>query len=102
MELYYTQKKILTLTRKRIFVDTISWLIFYLLTLGFFTLVLWNQMSKADPNINSASLAEWISGVQNGDWKSAFLIILRDGLYYTIYMMIIVYFNFFGVKTIYF
>ncbi|HHH49807.1 MAG TPA: LytTR family transcriptional regulator [Saprospiraceae bacterium] len=98
MELHYNQKKLLMLTKKGVFVDSISWLIFYLLTLGFFTLVLWNQLTKADPDISHSSLVEFISGIPNGDWRGAFFIILRDGVYYTLFVMIIVYFNFFVLK----
>lgn len=100
MDFTYTQRKILAFTQKRIFTDSVCWIVYYGLTLGFFTLYLWNQSSKAPLSPNNATLVEWISESTNGDWKDAFQIIIRDGLYYTFYVMLMVYLNLLVYKKI--
>lgn len=94
-----SQRKLITFSRKRVFTDGVSWILYYLLNLGFITIYFWNKSDKGGDGYNR-NLISWVTKDNNGTWSEAFAIILQDGLVLTVCMMIIVYINLIFFKRI--
>ncbi len=97
------QLRILVWSRKRIVTDTIAWGVFLLLSIGFFTLFLWQQYEVGKAGQEFDSFLNYVAARKNGTpeqvlWKDAFLMIVSNSLAYTGIMMLPVYFNLYVQK----
>lgn len=99
MRLSTNQYRILILSQRRGFIDTICWLILFLLIIGFQTVyLLWHQ-----PSEGTQEFIDYVLRIPSEDnrlatWPEAFMIILRDSLLYTAGLIIVVYFNLLVIK----
>lgn len=99
MKLSTDQYRILILSQRRGFTDTICWLILFLLIIGFQTVyLLWHQ-----PNEGTQAFIDYVLHIPSENnrlatWPEAFVVILRDSLLYTVGLIIVVYFNLLVIK----
>lgn len=109
MALTTNQLRILALTRKRHITDFISWIIFFLLTVGFIAIFLWNRYELGIPPHSCPDLLSYMVcfNPANGEctcandsilWVNAFGVVVRDSLFYTLFMLLPVYLNILFLK----
>lgn len=103
MKMTTRQLRILVWSRKRMVTDTISWSIFFLLSIGFFTLFLWQQYEVGKVGEGFDTFLHYVAARKKGTpeqvlWKDAFMMIVSNGLAYTGIMMLPVYFNLYVQK----
>ncbi|MEM6967157.1 MAG: LytTR family DNA-binding domain-containing protein [Bacteroidota bacterium] len=88
-------------SNKRSFTDTVTWLVFFFLTLGFCTLHFLNMYYTEDPDCNFLEFVinnECLPTGKRATPVTAFVVLLRNSLVYTVFMMIPVYFNLLVLK----
>lgn len=92
MKNLFSQRNLVTFSRKRVFTDSVSWILYYLLNLGFITIYFWHKSTKTEEH-PFTNLVSWVTQSETGTWSEAFFTILQDGLVLTLFLMIIVYIN---------
>jgi cell division protein FtsB len=89
-------------SNKRSFTDPISWMLFYFLTIGFCTLHFLNMYYLIDnPScgfLEFVTNLDCMEGTKKATPLNAFLVILKNSLVYTLFMMVPIYFNLFVLK----
>lgn len=109
MPLTTNQLRILALTRKRHITDFISWIIFFLLTVGFIAIFLWNRFELGIPPHSCPDLLSYMVCFNPASsqcecandsilWVNAFGVVVRDSLFYTLFMLLPVYLNILFLK----
>ena len=86
---YFTtfQRRLLNLSRKRTFTDTVCWLILYLLIIGFTTIDLWKRYEKQEDCKNfTAFVVE--KDCNEAVWLDAFLEIISTSTLFLLILMI--------------
>jgi len=94
----YKHRRILAITRRRFFTDSVSWFVFFLLTIGFCTIYLWYLFDTGRAGQEFDSFIEYVLGRslqidESNSWIGAFIVIVRASLAYTFLMMFPVYVN---------
>ncbi len=89
-------------SNNRSFTDPISWLFFYFLTIGFCTLHFLNIYYLSDNPLcgflEFVTNLECMGGTKKATPLNAFLVILKNSLVYTLFMMGPIYFNLLVLK----
>lgn len=108
MTKYFTrhQKRLLVLTRKRVFTDTVVCFLLFLLIIGFTTIMLWREYEIN--NLNPEEFTSFIKYIlKNGDagsdafyWLKSFRVIVSTSSIFLLILVLTAYVNLFFIKRI--
>jgi hypothetical protein len=93
MKTSFRTKRLIVRFYQRGYIDIVAWFVFLSLNIGFSILYFWYHYDRQGLAQGYGSLQSYITRQVNGNMSAALLIILRESLIYTFWMMVPVYVN---------